>query len=232
MHTHTNPLYSLFFVLVAWATMAAIPSIGSSDLVTQLVDPRVDYVTSRIKSKNKTTPARRIAKAIVKSADAEGIDPFFVATIVEIESRYHVMATGLAGERGLMQMSKDAGDRCGLDWNNAYDIEANIAAGACYLAIHMKTYRGQMERAAYRYNGGGDPKYLSKFITRYTSIVRSSPTVRTVIVAPGDTLSILAEKHLGNLHSYNVLAKFNDLDNPDKLAIGQVIRIPGSGQIT
>jgi soluble lytic murein transglycosylase-like protein len=220
----------LFVFLLAWAGSYA--SQHFSLPVIEKADPRVEYIAKRITEKNKAAPAARIAKAIVRSADAEGIDPFFVATIVEVESRYHVMATGLAGEKGLMQMSKDAGDRCGLDWSNGYNIEANIAAGACYLAIHMRTYQGHMERAAYRYNGGGDPNYLSKVSVRYASMVQSSPIHLTVTVAKGDSLSILAGRHLGNIHSWPAIAKLNNIEDPSKISIGQKIKIPGHTSTT
>lgn len=46
-------------------------------------------------------------------------------------------------------------------------------------------------------------------------------------VAPGDTMSALAERFLGNrLKSYQ-LARYNGLDDPAALAPGQVIQIPG-----
>lgn len=227
MTKYNEALQLLFIVCLIWAGSNAVYSFFNTKQ-TELVDQRIVHITDRIMKKNNTAPAERIAKAIVKSADREGIDPFFVATIVEVESRYHVMATGLAGEKGLMQMSKDAGDRCGLDWNNAYDVEANISAGTCYLAIHMRTYRGHMERAAYRYNGGGDPQYVSKVNMRYASMVRTSPTKLVITVAPGDTLSLLAKKYMGDMNSWPVIARLNNIEDASKIMVGQVIRIPGT----
>jgi tetratricopeptide (TPR) repeat protein len=42
-----------------------------------------------------------------------------------------------------------------------------------------------------------------------------------------DTLSKLAQQYLGDRYRFYVLAKYNDIANPSRLAAGQVIRIPG-----
>ena len=46
-------------------------------------------------------------------------------------------------------------------------------------------------------------------------------------VAPGETLSIIAQKYYGNLKDYAALATYNRIDDPAKLKVGQQILIPG-----
>jgi len=46
-------------------------------------------------------------------------------------------------------------------------------------------------------------------------------------VQKDDTLSKLAQQFLGDRFRFYVLAKYNDITNPSRLAAGQVIRIPG-----
>jgi tetratricopeptide (TPR) repeat protein len=46
-----------------------------------------------------------------------------------------------------------------------------------------------------------------------------------------DTLSKLAQQYLGDRFRFYILAKYNDIANPSRLAAGQVIRIPGKGPI-
>ncbi len=46
-------------------------------------------------------------------------------------------------------------------------------------------------------------------------------------VQKDDTLSKLAQQFLGDRFRFYVLAKYNDIANPSRLAAGQVIRIPG-----
>ena len=46
-----------------------------------------------------------------------------------------------------------------------------------------------------------------------------------------DTLSKLAQQYLGDRYRFYVLAKYNDIANPSRLAAGQVIRLPGRGPL-
>jgi Tfp pilus assembly protein PilF len=46
-------------------------------------------------------------------------------------------------------------------------------------------------------------------------------------VKPGDTLARLADVYLKDRYRFYILAKYNDIANPNKVAVGQVIRIPG-----
>ena len=46
-------------------------------------------------------------------------------------------------------------------------------------------------------------------------------------VQKDDTLSKLAQQFLGDRFRFYILAKYNDIANPSRLAAGQVIRIPG-----
>ncbi len=42
-----------------------------------------------------------------------------------------------------------------------------------------------------------------------------------------DSLSKLAQQYLGDRFRFHILAKYNDIANPSRLAAGQVIKIPG-----
>ncbi len=42
-----------------------------------------------------------------------------------------------------------------------------------------------------------------------------------------DSLSKIAQQYLGDRFRFHILAKYNDISNPSKLAAGQVIKIPG-----
>ncbi|HEX6944938.1 MAG TPA: LysM domain-containing protein, partial [Casimicrobiaceae bacterium] len=46
-------------------------------------------------------------------------------------------------------------------------------------------------------------------------------------VQKDDTLSKLAQQFLGDRFRFYILARYNDITNPSRLAAGQVIRIPG-----
>lgn len=47
------------------------------------------------------------------------------------------------------------------------------------------------------------------------------------VVKPGETLSRIAHRHLGDVYSFYILARYNDIRVPRQLAGGQTIRIPG-----
>ncbi|MEP7208114.1 MAG: LysM domain-containing protein [Casimicrobiaceae bacterium] len=46
-----------------------------------------------------------------------------------------------------------------------------------------------------------------------------------------DSLSKLAQQYLGDRYKFYILAKYNDIANPGRLAAGQVIKIPGKAPI-
>ena len=47
-------------------------------------------------------------------------------------------------------------------------------------------------------------------------------------VVPGDTLSLIAQRFLGNPLQFYLLARYNDIEKPALLAVDQTLRIPGS----
>jgi len=47
-------------------------------------------------------------------------------------------------------------------------------------------------------------------------------------VQPGDTMSILAKRLLGDSEKFYALARYNGIDDPRRIAVGQVLRIPGA----
>jgi len=44
-----------------------------------------------------------------------------------------------------------------------------------------------------------------------------------------DSLSKIAQTYMGDRYKFHILAKYNDIANPSKLAAGQVIKVPGKG---
>ena len=44
-----------------------------------------------------------------------------------------------------------------------------------------------------------------------------------------DSLSKIAQQYLGDRYKFHILARYNDIGNPGKLAAGQVIKVPGRG---
>jgi tetratricopeptide (TPR) repeat protein len=57
------------------------------------------------------------------------------------------------------------------------------------------------------------------------------PTFFRYTVQRDDSLSKLAQQYLGDRFRFYILAKYNDMPNPSRLAAGQVIKIPGRAPV-
>jgi soluble lytic murein transglycosylase-like protein len=124
-------------------------------------------ISRRIERVNVSAPANRIARAIIASSTRYGIDPIWMASLIEQESHYHVLAQGKALERGLVQMTRTAAQEVGLDWNDAFNVEQNVDAGAKYLSLHLpasgnSASADSMRVALLRYNGSDEYPGLVK----------------------------------------------------------------------
>lgn len=170
-----------------------------------------------------SAPAKRIARAIHEASTKCSIQPYLIAALMEVESSYKADAESETGARGLMQIIHSTATSLGLPWELAYDIELNTEKGACYLARHLDTYKGRIDLAAKRYNGNDDPLFAKKVLTKYA--VLSKDTKYTVVVTRGDTLADLAQLYLGDAGLYPVIAIQNNIPDPDKIEVGQVLVI-------
>ena len=100
-------------------------------------------------------------------------------------------------------------------------------------AIAQLLDRGEVADARKRLNTAlrQDPMNPSLLVLRQGIVGDAKadlgPTGYTYTVAAGDTMASLAQQLLGNrLKSYQ-LARYNDIENPDSLVPGQVLKIPG-----
>lgn len=98
--------------------------------------------------------SKRITKTIIKEAKAHGIDPVFIASIIQTESSFNPEARGLAGEVGLMQImpstAKEIAERLKIRWRGPktlLDPVNNIRIGTAYVS----QLRGFFENKPYRY---------------------------------------------------------------------------------
>ncbi len=57
------------------------------------------------------------------------------------------------------------------------------------------------------------------------------PTFFRYTVQRDDSLSKLAQQYLGDRFRFYILAKYNEMPNPSRLAAGQVIKIPGRAPV-
>lgn len=83
--------------------------------------------------------ARELSVAIAKASYEFDLDPFLLLAMVEVESRYNIMAVGMVGERGLMQIRPQTAKWIVPVSDKLHDcdlhkVDCNIATGARYLS--------------------------------------------------------------------------------------------------
>lgn len=209
-----------FFVSISIAVLCLLGYVVLRPVPAAVAAPEIALLTGTIRAARPTAPAHRIAQAIVTAGRRCEVDPLLIAAIVAVESGYRADAESVTGARGLMQLVRSTAEAEGLPWELAYDIELNTLTGACYLARHLKTHGGRIDRAASRYNGHDDPLFARKVLARYAGL---SPSARTITVRRGDTLSRIADAYLGDPGAWRALAALNALPDPDRLEPGQVL---------
>jgi soluble lytic murein transglycosylase len=103
---------------------------------------------------------RRIAIAIVREAQRNGLDPLLVVAVIRTESSFNNYASSHVGALGLMQVMPETGrfwaEKRGTklaDGKHLYDSELNIELGTSYLASLIKRF-GSVEAALVAYNAG------------------------------------------------------------------------------
>ena len=98
------------------------------------------------------------------------LDPFLVAAIMRVESRYQPDAVSSKGARGLMQLMPDTGRWAagclgieGYSDDLLFEPEVNIRIGAWYLRQLLNQFEGNLTVALAAYNGG--PSNVEKWLS-------------------------------------------------------------------
>ena len=98
---------------------------------------------------------------IQKYSREYGIDPYLIAAIINVESRYDKNALSNKGARGLMQISPITGEWAAkelsiadFDLEKLYDPDINIRIGSWYLKVLEEEFNGSLQLILAAYNGG------------------------------------------------------------------------------
>lgn len=111
---------------------------------------------------------------IFKYASQYRVDPYLVAAIIRVESKFYHKAQSVKGARGLMQISPVTGRWAARELGiedytseKLFDPETNIMIGCWYLSVLEKEFGGNFRTIIAAYNGGSgnvsrwlqDPRY-------------------------------------------------------------------------
>jgi hypothetical protein len=94
------------------------------------------------------------ANFIADSAQAHGIAPELVASVIAVESNFNPNAVSVKSARGLMQLMPETAARFGV--TNMFDPKQNIDAGTRYLKELLQRYDGDLALTLAAYNAGPD----------------------------------------------------------------------------
>ena len=169
-HRQLYAILACAFVVVCALSAWLGWTLGERDHLREVMAHRVSLETlmaERIESVNDKAPADRIVQAILKAADKHRLDPLLALMVAEVESDYNPLAVGLAGERGIFQITKRTARVLNLEWDEAFDIEKNADAGIAYLAKHLQDNLNR--KALSRYNGGSRA-YAEQVLARYKNL--------------------------------------------------------------
>lgn len=98
---------------------------------------------------------------IHKYSKEYNIDPYLIAAIINVESRYDKNAISSKEARGLMQISPITGNWAaeelsieGFDLEKLFEPEINIRIGSWYLKVLEEEFDGNLQLILAAYNGG------------------------------------------------------------------------------
>jgi soluble lytic murein transglycosylase-like protein len=131
-----------------------------------------------------TEPARGpYDDLIIEAANAYGLDPQLIRSIVQVESAFNPMAVSRAGAKGLMQLRPPLARE--LRVRNPFDPRQNLMGGARYLRRLLDMHEGDIRLALASYNAGpgnvmryrGVPPFreTQKYVKRIIDLLEQEP---------------------------------------------------------
>ena len=150
----------------AWAAVAAWLCAGmlawgaTTDETREVEDPAQSVARTLRAARRGAELEPRVARAIVREADRNGLDPLLVAAVIFQESAFDQRARSSAGALGLMQLMPMTGHHLmaargrKLDGeHHLLDVDLNVELGTSYLR-HLVLQFGSLPEALLAYNHG------------------------------------------------------------------------------
>jgi soluble lytic murein transglycosylase len=109
-------------------------------------------------------------ESVLAWSEVYGVDPYLVAAVIRVESKWQTQATSHKGAIGLMQIMPETASELArraqiVDFQplNIYEPEINIRLGTFYLASLIKDFNGNVTMALAAYNGG--PRNVQEWVS-------------------------------------------------------------------
>lgn len=155
--------------------------------------------------------------AIKKYADEFNIDPYLIAAIINVESKYDKNAISSKEARGLMQIAPItanwASEELGIEDFQVEDLfipEINIRIGAWYLSVLQDEFDDNLQLILAAYNAG------SGNVIKWLEDEEYSEDGKTLKDIPFAETKEYVKKVEKNLRIYNILYE-DEFDNVDDL---------------
>ena len=171
---------------------------SSREVMAPVLDPMIaerealSLEVARFRPDKPVAFHRSLATIIQEESLDAGQDPFFVASLIGIESSYNPGTVSRAGAVGLMQLRPFVAEAVAasdpsIEWNGAEtlrDPRANIRIGLMYYGELLDTFNGDAAKALSAYNYGPtrvrgwvrkgtyeDTRYAKKVLDVYSTLM-------------------------------------------------------------
>ena len=133
-----------------WAPIAAMMLAGpvAAEAPAGPEAPRIFEVLSARATEFSIEERRLLAMSLEHAARREGIDPYLVLAVIEVETGFRRHRKSHAGARGLMQLmpttARATAKRNGIAWAGMHtlrDPSANVQLGTAYLARLLRRFK-------------------------------------------------------------------------------------------
>jgi soluble lytic murein transglycosylase-like protein len=121
-----------------------------------------EYMNGRC-SKNCNNVSDMIHEAVQMASETYSVDKSIILAVIQVESKFNPKAENMSS-KGLMQIHLKY-HKAKFKQTNPMNVYANVYVGTSILKDCMDKKDYNLAKSLKCYNGGGDPKYVSKVLT-------------------------------------------------------------------
>ncbi len=159
-----------------------------------------------------------------------GLDPWLVAAVVNVESRWRPRVVSSKGARGLMQVMPTTGEWVaaqmkvpGFHPDQLLEPDMNLRLGTWYLAWLLREFQGNQAVALAAYNSGDGP------VRRWLAENRWTGDAHTAWQIPFPETRAYVVKVLAHRQRYGQMYRLPDVADPSEGRVPGALPRPGGG---